>query len=383
MSYAAKMTDTAPACIIRPHRDTAGVAGSHVAGRRRTRRDKVPGTRRIAHGLPKRVIALVVVTALLFLACSSIAQATPAIDKAKAQAQALLALIEELDEELSAATEEYNYANQQLEDTQAAIKRTTSNITKAEKDLGAIQDQLNERVVNIYKSGNLTMLGVILNTDSFSDLVSRLDQLQRLGRQDADLIDQVQGYKQKVADRKAELEVELRQQQEYSEQTEAAKKKVLAQLEKQKKALKGKEALIAKLKKEEAARQAKLAAEARARRAFLASRPGKVISTAMRYLGVPYVWGGASPRGFDCSGLVQYSFAKVGIYLPHSSRMQYNYGTHVSRSQLKPGDLVFFWNPIHHVGIYIGNGKIVHATGNHVQIGTVYKSSYYGATRIL
>lgn len=343
----------------------------------------MPGTRRIAHGLPKRVIALALIAALLLLSGSTIAQATPAIDKAKAQAQALLALIEELDDELSAVTEEYNYANQQLEDTQAAIKRTTSNIKKAEKDLGTIQDQLNQRVVNIYKSGNLTMLGVILNTESFSDLVSRLDQLQRLGQQDADLIDQVQGYKQKVADRKAELEVELRQQQEYTEQTDAAKKKVLAQLEKQKKALKGKEVQIAKLKKEEAARQKKLAAEARARRAFLASRPGKVISTALQYLGVPYVWGGASPRGFDCSGLVQYSFAKVGIRLPHSSRMQYNYGRHVSRSQLKPGDLVFFWNPIHHVGIYIGNGKIVHATGNHVQIGTVYKNSYYGATRIL
>ena len=73
----------------------------------------------------------------------------------------------------------------------------------------------------------------------------------------------------------------------------------------------------------------------------------------------------------------------MGIRLPHSSRMQYNYGTHVSRSQLKPGDLVFFYNPIHHVGIYIGNGNMINATGNHVQIGTVWKSSYHGATRLL
>jgi cell wall-associated NlpC family hydrolase len=376
------MTHTVGLGIIPHHRETAGAALSPKLLEGRTGRDKVPGTRRIAHRSPRRILALVVIAALLTLSGSTLVQATPAIDKAKAEAQALLNLIEKLDEELSAATEEYNYATQQLDDTKAAIKRTTANIAKAEKDLKAIQDQLNERVVNIYKSGNLTMLGVILNTDSFSDLVSRLDQLQRLGKQDANLIDQVEGYKQKVADRKAELETEYREQAEYTEQAETAKAKVLAQLEKQKKSLKGKEAQIAKLKKEEAARQAKLAAQARARRAFLASRPGKVISTAMQYLGVPYVWGGSSPRGFDCSGLVQYCYAKVGIYLPHSSRMQYNYGTHVSRSQLKPGDLVFFWNPIHHVGIYIGNGNMINATGNHVQIGTVWKNSYYGATRI-
>jgi peptidoglycan DL-endopeptidase CwlO len=343
----------------------------------------VPGTRRTAHRIATRLAALLVIAALLTLSSSALVQATPAIDKAKAEAEALLALIEGLDDELSAVTEDYNFANQKLEDTQSAIKRTTANITKAEKDLKAIQDQLNARVVNIYKSGNLTMLGVILNTDSFSDLVSRLDQLRRLSKQDADLIDQVEGYRQKVADRKAELETELKEQKEYTEKVEGAKKKVLAQLEKQKKALKGKEALIAKLKKAEAARQAKLAAQARARKAWLASRPGKVISTAMQYLGVPYVWGGASPRGFDCSGLVQYCYGKIGIYLPHSSAMQYNYGRHVSRSELRPGDLVFFWNPIHHVGIYIGNGNMINATGNHVQIGTVWKASYYGATRIL
>jgi cell wall-associated NlpC family hydrolase len=343
---------------------------------------KVPGTRRIAHAVPKRLLALAVVASLLLLSGSALVQATPAIDRAKAQAEALLNLIDKLDEELSAATEDYNVANQELEDTQAAVKRTTANITRAERDLKAAQDQLNQRLVNIYKSGNLTILGVILNTSSFTDLISRLDQMQRLGKQDSQLIDQVKGYTQKVAERKAELETELKAQQAYADKAEVAKQKILAQLEKQKKALKGKETQIAQLRKAEAARQARLAAEARARQRFLASRPGIVINTAMKYLGVPYVWGGSSPSGFDCSGLVKYSFAKVGISLPHSAAMQYRYGTQVSRSQLKPGDLVFFYNPIHHVGIYIGNGNMINATGNHVQLGTVWKSSFYGATRL-
>jgi cell wall-associated NlpC family hydrolase len=377
------MTEIEGDCIIR--RQVIRLA-TPVLEYRRNRANQevsVPGTRRLVHALPTRLLALVLVASILLLSASSVAQATPAIDKAKAQAQALLNLIDKLDEELSAATEDYDYASQQLEDTQAQVAKTTSNISKAEKDLKTAQDQLNQRLVNIYKSGKLSMLNVLLGSSSFSDLISRVDQWQRLGKQDSTLVDQVATYKKDVADRKVELEAQLQQQQQDAAKADTAKAKVLAQLKKQEKALKGKESQVAALKKAEAARQAKLAAQAKARQKFLASRPGVVISTAMKYLGVPYVWAASSPRGFDCSGLVKYCYAKVGISLPHSSAMQYHYGTHVSRNQLKPGDLVFFYNPIHHVGIYIGNGNMINATGTHVQIGTIWKSSYYGATRLL
>ena len=115
---------------------------------------------------------------------------------------------------------------------------------------------------------------------------------------------------------------------------------------------------------------------------------GGVVGVALSYQGVPYVWGGASPGGFDCSGLVMYSYAQVGVSLPHSSYAQYNMGVAVPRDQLQPGDLVFF-DGLGHVGLYIGGGMFVHAphTGTVVQVASLdsgwYAATYVGARRIL
>ena len=109
------------------------------------------------------------------------------------------------------------------------------------------------------------------------------------------------------------------------------------------------------------------------------------VSYAKRFIGAPYRWGGSSPSGFDCSGFVRYVYGRFGVDLPHSSYADFGVGRYVPRDQLKPGDLVFF-NGVGHVGMYVGNGRFIHAphSGTSVQISTLAShGGYDGARRIV
>ena len=113
-----------------------------------------------------------------------------------------------------------------------------------------------------------------------------------------------------------------------------------------------------------------------------------VVNAALSRVGLPYVYGAAGPSSFDCSGLMLWAYAKVGLNLPHFTGAQYNLGTHVSRAQVRPGDILFFYPDLGHNGMYIGGGKMVHAprTGKNVEVVSLadyYWSNFTGAVRIL
>ena len=119
---------------------------------------------------------------------------------------------------------------------------------------------------------------------------------------------------------------------------------------------------------------------------FDASSPtaAKALTTAITKMGVPYVWGAVGPNAFDCSGLVMWSYRKQGINLPRTAAQQSRVGTPVSRSQLRAGDLVFFYSPVSHVGIYLGNNKILNASesGQPVKVSSMANMPFHNARRI-
>jgi cell wall-associated NlpC family hydrolase len=126
------------------------------------------------------------------------------------------------------------------------------------------------------------------------------------------------------------------------------------------------------------------AAEASAESSTAPSQAAQTaVDTAMDQRGKPYEWGGAGPDSYDCSGLTQYAYRAAGIELPHSSRQQSTMGEAVARADLRPGDLVFFYDPVGHVGIYIGDGQMVHAptSGDVVKVSDVDDMPEYHSAR--
>jgi peptidoglycan DL-endopeptidase CwlO len=358
---------------------------------------------------------LALLSALIFgLAVTAAGSAEPTLGSKRAEAQQVLAQVNAMDAQLEKAVEAWNGANVRLDQIKHDLVVNRSRLETARKNLTEARKRVSERLVALYTSDSPDALSIILGASSLGDLIERMDSANRIAEEDARIAADVTRYRNEVQARQQALVKAEADQERVVAERAAQRASIQSQLAERQALYNSIKDQIAQLEEAERERQARLAAQAKAAAKESDSAPepapssgssgeggspapspsaapppsshSSVVSIALQYLGVPYVWGGASPSGFDCSGLTMYAYAKVGVYLPHNAAMQYGMGSPVSRSQLAPGDLVFF-NGLSHVGMYIGGGRFVHAphTGDVVKISSLseywYSATYVGARR--
>jgi cell wall-associated NlpC family hydrolase len=362
--------------------------------------------------LKRQAPALVIVIAAACIAAGT-ATGDPSISAKQAQAQQVMAQLTQLDGSLHRASNLYFDSTRKLHVIEHSLKNNKIALRAARANLHRSQQALMQRLVTIYTSRNdQSTLAVLLGAQSIDDLVNRIEAMRSVSAQDVAVMNEVIGFKKAVTAHQHALVTAHRSQARLVRERAAAKARVSSQLARERRLYASIKGEIAQLIQANRARQLALAqaasirntAQAQAQALALQQTPigasastssasvappsqyTGVVGIAMRYLGVPYVWGGQSPSGFDCSGLVAYVYAQVGVSLPHYTGAQWNVGVPVSRSDLQPGDLVFF-DGLGHVGIYIGGNEFIHAphTGDVVRISSMsgwYADTYVGARRV-
>lgn len=318
-----------------------------------------------------RGILIAILSFLLVLVTAPFSFATP-VEEKKAQERQVRSEIESINSELQAAIERFDEANASLEKTNQTITANTEQLRQCEENLNRATSVFNQRVKGIYKYSGVSLIEVICGSKTIDDLTQRFNLLNRIGNQDANLVQQIRKTREEIGRREADLEAARARQEALVHQIEQEKSSIESKVSQKQALLSSLQGEIASL--ENAARNQSIRpdsppiqsiAKGNDRRAV-----GGVVDIAYAMIGVPYVWGGTSPAyGFDCSGLVWYCYAQVGIYLNRTV----DYTPNLSWDELQPGDIVYS-NSGSHVGIYTGGGFYIHApySGSYVREAPIY-----------
>ncbi len=351
------------------------------------------------------------------------AHSTPEIRAQQAHERAVYAEVNQIGNELQVVEDRAWSAQQRLNQVKQSLRENQYRLHVARGDLHRSQMRLESRLYSLYVNGSPSAIEAIAGARTLGQIISRTEAAQVLSNQDTALGEQALRFEHSVQTRERQLKSLEAKRAAAARELNAEKQQKASELGREKQLLASIHTTIANLQAQEAAheRAARLAAEARLRaeeaararaaraaaaQAQQAPPPAQSSTTsvvpppisvpvgnggaghpaaasiALHYLGVPYVWGGASPGGFDCSGLVMYVYEQLGISLPHYTVAQWNATESVSSPA--PGDLVFF-NGLGHVGIYIGGGQFVDAphTGSVVRIDSISSfGGYDGARRV-
>ncbi|MEW5355608.1 NlpC/P60 family protein [Streptomyces sp. 16-176A] len=325
-----------------------------------------------SHRRPKQPsrARVTVLTATAAAAVAISAQAANAAPGAKPSKDEVKSKVDKLYEEAEQATEKYNGAKEKQEKLQKEISTIQDNVARGQQDLNKLRDGIGSMAAGQYRTGGIDpslQLFLSADPDDYLDKASTLDQVSG---QQADGLKKIQDKQRELAQERAEATAKLKDLSATRTELGNKKKEVQSKLAEAQKLL---NSLTAQEKAALAAEQNR--ASRASERAALNSdtgNPGKIsagsgragaaFSAAQSKIGSAYVYGATGPSSFDCSGLTSWAYAQAGVSIPRTSESQANIGQRIySQSQLQVGDLVFFYGDLHHVGLYAGNGQVLHA----------------------
>ena len=348
------------------------------------------------------VVLAAAVCAVTLLPSSSQADPKPSISQVARQ-------LSHLQDQAEVASERYNAATIKVADAQRAYTKTRAKVRSAQARLDALNASIGSLISTLYRSEAGGSSLTLLSAKDPQTYLAQSNAVDSLTRQRADVLRRVQTARQEVATDQLAAKQKLALIVAAKKDADAAKADIDAKVAATKRLL---SSLKAEERKRVLAAQAAAAAAAQARAeaaqrttrsttrsprhtapkmavprssGHTSGRAAGAVAFALRQVGKRYVYAGTGPNSYDCSGLTMAAYRSVGIYLPHQSGSQFHSGRHVSSNELQPGDLVFYYSPIHHVGIYIGGGRIVHAAnpGEGVRIAGVFSMPYSGAVRVV
>ncbi len=291
--------------------------------------------------------------------------------------------VEDVQERVDTLFHEAEQASERLNDAKLELAELRRDMVSLEADQGrqddrleAAREDLQDSIVSAYEGQHLSALSSVAVADDPDAFVTSLTTMSSYNQLQSQLFDSY------TTEAKA-LELRRRATAQRAEQVQAKQDQLVAEKKTIDAKLAEAEDLLEELKAEERAALLSRGSVELPSGVDASGRAAAAVRYAMAQVGKSYVYGAAGPNAFDCSGLTMMAWAQAGVGLPHSSSAQYGTGTRISADELAPGDLVFYYSPISHVGMYIGNGLIVHAAnpGAGVRVAELYSMPYVGAVR--